>query len=120
VTGGRLTAEVVIAVRRQVRTGATCAELAPRLGVTARCLQEAVTGRRWASVDPIEPPVPVGQRNGRAGESNGNARLRASQVRALRTLRARGVPLRELAARYGISYRTAKKVSCGESWAHVR
>lgn len=62
ITFAKLTADIVVQARRQVRAGASVADVAAATGVSLATLQSAVTGRSWPSVDHIEPPVALSRR----------------------------------------------------------
>lgn len=53
------------------------------------------------------------------GAANGRAKMTAEQVLELRKLRAAGATYRELAARYGVAYSTARAASVGRRWTHL-
>ena len=53
------------------------------------------------------------------GERHPHAKLTADKVREMRALYAAGVPYSELAARYGITHRTAVTAVQGINWKHV-
>ena len=50
----------------------------------------------------------------------GNRKLSDTDVRAMRSARKRGMPVKEIAAMFGVSGSTASKVCTGAAYAHVR
>lgn len=54
------------------------------------------------------------------GERNGMSKLNASDVRAMRSMRARGAKYSEIGGRFGVSDVQAGNVCSGRSWAHVQ
>jgi hypothetical protein len=57
--------------------------------------------------------------NQHLGTANGRAKLTESDVRQIRTLRASGVAITDLANEFGVSRRTIQSAAVGESWKHV-
>lgn len=65
-----------------------------------------------------------GQRSGRAtkpernpiGERNGRAKLRASDIPAIRSLRREGHTLASIGARFGVGSSTVHRVASGKAW----
>jgi hypothetical protein len=57
--------------------------------------------------------VAKGRQRGHAGETNGNARLSDEQVRAIRTRRAAGHPLRAIAAAFSITEKHTRRLVHG-------
>lgn len=53
------------------------------------------------------------------GEMKSQAIMTTNSVLELRRLANEGVPLKDLAVRYGIAYRTAHKIATRKSWAHL-
>ncbi len=53
------------------------------------------------------------------GEGVASAKLTTPKVIALRNARAAGVHLVELAASFGVSINTVKRIASGELWSHV-
>ncbi len=53
------------------------------------------------------------------GIRNHKARLTPEDIETIRDERARGVPLRELAERYGVALTTISAVARGENWKHI-
>lgn len=53
------------------------------------------------------------------GESLPHARLNAESVRAIRA-NVEGMTARQIAARFGVHYRTVEKVRHGETWSHIK
>ena len=58
-------------------------------------------------------------RNTARGEQRGLAKLTDAAVVEIRRAREQGVPLAELAARYGVGYTTLWKAATGRTWAHI-
>ena len=58
-------------------------------------------------------------RNIARGEAHRSAKLTAAQVSELRSLRAAGVSLRTLGARYGINSGTVSRAATGKTWKTV-
>jgi len=68
--------------------------------------------RRKGRAAPSHPPI-------RRGVTNLRARLTDDAVRDIRRSRAIGVPLGELAARYGVKKPIVCEVAKGKKWRHV-
>lgn len=58
-------------------------------------------------------------RNTARGERHGRARLRPNQVSEIRRLRAQGVKLKTLAARFGMSESSISGIALNQSWRHL-
>jgi hypothetical protein len=58
-------------------------------------------------------------RGGQNGEAHLMAKLREPDVLAIRRARAEKQPIKELAARYGVSQQTISKTARGDRWAHI-
>jgi len=61
----RLTDEIVIDIRRRIRSGEKGVDLARELGVSRATISEAKNGRLWDHVNHIEPPLEPHNRYGR-------------------------------------------------------
>lgn len=96
----RLLADHVAYCREEVRRGrATCRELAERLGVTERAVQACVYGRTYAE---LPGALPTRQRRERVRKRT--SPLTEAEVRAIRAeYVAAEAPVREIAAKYGVS-----------------
>lgn len=66
----------------------------------------------WAKDRQSPPPHP-------RGTSNRAAKLTDAAVEAIRAARARGVPIKALAAANDVSEATIKRAASGRSWSHV-
>jgi hypothetical protein len=86
----RLTEADVVEIRRRHQAGESGRDIAADYGLAVAYVSRIATGRRWASVPLSET----------TWKRSGNARLSPDDVRAIRTARARGVPLRDLAERF--------------------
>lgn len=53
------------------------------------------------------------------GEKNTQSKLTTADVLAIRDARCRGVPLKQLAARYSVAESAISRVANGKRWAHV-
>jgi len=53
------------------------------------------------------------------GSAHGMAKLTETDVIAIRTLRAQGVKLEPLAARFGVSIRTISQIANRKTWRHL-
>jgi hypothetical protein len=53
------------------------------------------------------------------GARVGNSVLKTQSIRYIRKMRARNVPLKALATRYGVHISTISAACCGVSWNHV-
>ncbi len=69
--------------------------------------------------DNLHDMAAKGRRAETAGEGNGNARLTAEEVTAIRTAGARGVSSGVLAETYGMSYRAIRDILTRRRWASV-
>jgi hypothetical protein len=69
-------------------------------------------------VENIRHSYRTGRRHS-AGETNGHAKLTEAEVRTIRALRARGVPIREVASRYSVTQSTISVVASRRTWRHV-
>jgi transposase len=49
----------------------------------------------------------------------GNRKLSDTDVRAMRSARKRGMPVKEIAAMFGVSKSTASKVCSGAAYSHI-
>lgn len=56
---------------------------------------------------------------GSPGEQNGNAKLTAERVMAMRCMYASGATQREVAALFGVTRSLAHRIVTGRAWAHV-
>lgn len=54
------------------------------------------------------------------GELNRYSKLKDSDVREIRRLRAEGEPLKSLAATFGVAFGTISKIARGDRWKHVK
>lgn len=55
-----------------------------------------------------------------AGESNPNAKLTEKEVREIRRLRKQGITLKEVAAKFGVTFGLVSAIARGRAWKHVR
>jgi hypothetical protein len=55
----------------------------------------------------------------RHGESNHNAKLTEEQVLAIRQMRADGVQLKVIAARFGVSHKLVCSITLRRKWKHI-
>lgn len=55
----------------------------------------------------------------RRGEDNRASRITAADVLAIRAARERGIPAKEVAAKYGIATTYVWEITSGRSWGHV-
>ena len=53
------------------------------------------------------------------GERHGSARLTEEQVKTIRTLRADGAPIQELAKRFGLTYQGIRAITLRKIWKQV-
>lgn len=53
------------------------------------------------------------------GDTHGMSRLSEADIPVIRSLRAAGVALSVVAARYGVSITTISRVATGKTWRHV-
>lgn len=58
-------------------------------------------------------------RTGTRGEKNGRSLLRENEVVAIKTLLGNGIPVRELAARFGVTAAAIYDIRRGKNWKHV-
>jgi len=63
--------------------------------------------------------IEKGRRNYARGERQGQAKLTASMVRALRAYRGRGMSLPALSRLFGVAVSTVDRVAKGLTWKHV-
>jgi transposase len=54
------------------------------------------------------------------GENHSTAKLTDADVRLIRALLADGMLQRIVASKFNVSLSTIKKISCGETWRHVK
>ena len=60
-----------------------------------------------------------GRASNQRGIYNGNAKLTVKQVKALRAARSRGIPLKLLSDKYGVSSSHVSKIAHHQTWKHV-
>lgn len=90
-------------------------DLATSFGST----RSAIAGLIWRARNPRQRSNGRG-RHGKRGERNGNARLTADEVSAIRKRREAGEQLRDLAAEYGVHYTHVHLICSRKRWAHVQ
>ena len=87
--------------------------LAREYNVPVSVVRKALRGESWKHLQGTKfYVIPQGMRHGRAKLTDG-------KVRWLRQLYARGVPIGELAKRYGISKPVASNIIAGKTWKHI-
>jgi hypothetical protein len=57
--------------------------------------------------------------DGRVGEGNGRAKLTDKDIPIIRDLLKSGVPMREIAARFGVSFYPIWSIARGKTWTHI-
>lgn len=115
----RLSAKIVMQAREDVRAGrATPAEIATRLGLGVRSVQDAVYGNTWPHLPgAVEPPP---QASWLEGERSPLAKLTEAEVIEIRRLReVRGYTYADLADRFGVSVSTIAAICQGRLWKHL-
>lgn len=104
----KLTDELVIELRSRARDGAVYRDLAAEFGIEHKTLWSAVSGRSWAHLDGVAPPVLRPLR-----------KLDEVTVVQARRLAARGLLLTEIAERLGANPCTLFDAITGVSWKEV-
>lgn len=98
--------EIVIAMRDEVRAGASMQEVANRYGLSDRMVANAVSGRRWAHIP------------GALGACYTRRKLTEQQVREARAL----WPLltqRQIAEKFGVTRNAVYQIVNRISYAHI-
>ena len=117
----KLTDEQVREIRRgyQGRWGEQTT-LARRYGVSQSLVAKVLAAEVWTHLDPDYQPKACTEARMASGPSHGFAKLSARRVRAIRRSFERGVPVRELAERFGVSQHIARDVAYGRTWKKVK
>jgi hypothetical protein len=107
-TQHKLTEQQVRTILGSSKPGAV---LAAHYGVTPHHIAKLRRREEWGHLDVTVAPYPDQRKR---GEDNGNARLTADQVRAIRASSERHV---DLAATYGVTALTIRNIRKGKTWA---
>lgn len=89
--------------------------LAAKFRVDRDEISRITTGKRWAHV---APEIPRGTRHAN-GAANGNARVDADTVRAIRQRAGGGETQKEISAAFGVSPSTVAAIVHRRTWKHV-
>lgn len=108
----KLNPDKVVEIRRLFTAGASVIKLAKMFGVSTRSINAAAFGNSWPHV-----PHPSKRRGPTIGERNGCAKLKSSDVVAIRS--AAG-SLRQIAARFNIGISTVSQIKNRRRWKHIK
>lgn len=97
---------------RRVR-GMAVADLAERHGLHLHTVKHRLD-RGESMRDALRDPS-----GSHVGQNNGNAKLSESDVRAIKSLLARGASQTAIASTYGVGPATINAIAVGRSWAHT-
>jgi predicted DNA-binding protein YlxM (UPF0122 family) len=109
------TAEQVIQIRN---THGTLAEIAARYGVSTGAIDDIKTRRTWKHIpgERIDDPK---LNQGKAGSAHAGAILHEREIPIIRRLYADGMPIVEIAKRFGVSDMVIRHIIKGRTWKHV-
>jgi hypothetical protein len=112
----RLTDALALAIRERWAAGESQPRLAAEYGISVGAVGLLVRGHTWCHLPVIGRPATV---RPSAGERNGQAKLTAAQMQAIRRRYAQGgVTMDALAAAYGVSRSAVRFVIWFERWTH--
>ncbi|WFG54200.1 putative HNH endonuclease [Myxococcus phage Mx9] len=116
----RLTEEQVSELRRLYATGEySQSELGKQFNVSPNTVHVAVRGKTWKHTTGAAPAVMAPRIGAMVGERNGNARLTADDVRAIRGASAQGVKPGVLAQKYGVTDTNIRRILQRLTWKNV-
>lgn len=105
----RLTEGQVREILALFERGGHTQDIADRFGIRRRLVYAIARGERWGHLD--RPPV--------TRTRKGNPKLTDDDVRAIRQLRADGLTLQEIGARFGVTFSNVGHIVSGRSRADV-
>jgi hypothetical protein len=111
----RLTVTAVRSIREDKAVGCRNVDLAKKYGVSSELISAVTNGRIW-KIPEAGHATPRGLAR---GSDAPKAKLTEEQVVEMRELSASGVPTRELAEKYGVSWNAARFVIQRRTWRHV-
>ncbi len=115
----KLTAVQVAEIRRRGASGEPCSDISDALGVSGTTVAHVLKGHRHR-IPGAEPIAPVRRESRRArGERVGGAKLRETEVLAIRLLWSVGVRRRALSRTFGVSESAIRWIVKRRTWSHV-
>lgn len=109
----RLTEEAVAEIRR-APASVPSGEIAQRFGVSSSAVQRVRSGRLWRHAGGESPHPSRGP-----GVKNHQSKLNDDSVRAIRLEYAAGATLKQLGAKYGVSFALVGMIVRRKAWRHV-
>ena len=114
----KLTESDVLAIRSAAVSGESWDVLAARFGISPRHARDVAIGRYWShrGSQVVDDDRTLHMKHGSGVHT---AKLTEALIPEIRRLHAGGIPVRELAARYGVSDSTLWEVVKRTTWKHV-
>lgn len=109
----KLTTEQILEIK-SLPSSVSSSSVASRYGVSISAVQRVRAGNTWRHTGGESPRPRAG-----SGEQNHQSKLTENDVRAIRTEKASGATLKQIAAKYGVSFALVGFIVRRKSWKHV-